>query len=111
MRGAVRAPFSSYNAKSSFGNVAVNANIVTATNPPFNFYDNRPALQKDGSFGTHQVVSRDPLRVKCTIRDGVKWSDGTPVDGAVLLLSWAANSGSLNAPGFDNERYTDPGTG
>ncbi len=111
VRVAVSQPFSSYNAKTSFGNVAANSSIVAATNSQFNFYDNRPALQKDESFGTYQVVSRDPFRVKYTIRDGVKWSDGTAVDGADLLLSWAANSGSLNTPGFENDSYTDADTG
>ncbi|CAN5493234.1 ABC transporter family substrate-binding protein [soil metagenome] len=111
VRVAVSQPFSSYNAKTSFGNVAANSSIVAATNSQFNFYDNRPALQKDESFGTYQVVSRDPFRVKYTIRDGVKWSDGTAVDGADLLLSWAANSGSLNTPGFDGYSYTDAETG
>ncbi|WP_354575747.1 ABC transporter family substrate-binding protein [Frigoribacterium sp. UYMn621] len=111
VRVAVSQAFSSYNAKTSFGNVAANAGIVTATNSQFNYYDNRPALQKDESFGTYQVVSKQPFRVKYTIRDGVKWSDGAAVDGADLLLSWAANSGALNTPGFDNESYTDPDTG
>ena len=47
VRVAVSQPFSSYNAKTSFGNVAANAGIVTATNSQFNYYDNHPALQKD----------------------------------------------------------------
>ncbi|QNE47546.1 ABC transporter family substrate-binding protein [Glaciihabitans sp. INWT7] len=111
VRVAVSQAFSSYNARTSFGNVAANASIVAATNSQFNYYDNRPALQKDESFGTYQVVSKQPFRVKYTIRDGVKWSDGQAVDGADLLLSWAANSGALNTPGFDNESYTDPDTG
>jgi peptide/nickel transport system substrate-binding protein len=111
VRVAVSQPFSSYNAKTSYGNVAANSSIVTATNSQFNYYDNRPALQKDESFGTYQVVSRDPFRVKYTVRDGVKWSDGTPVDGADLLLSWAANSGALNTPGFDSDLYADADTG
>jgi peptide/nickel transport system substrate-binding protein len=111
VRVAVSQPFFSYNAKTSFGNVAANTSIVAATNSQFNFYDNRPALQKDESFGTYQVVSRNPFRVRYTVRDGVKWSDGTAVDGADLLLSWAANSGALNTPHFDNTNYTDPDTG
>lgn len=70
VRVAASQPFSSYNTKTSFGNVSANASIVADTNSQFDFYDNRPALQKDESFGTYQVVSRDPFRVKYTIRDG-----------------------------------------
>ncbi|MCU1403082.1 MAG: uncharacterized protein JWM70_1406 [Microbacteriaceae bacterium] len=103
--------FFSYNPKTSYGNSTANSSIVSATNSQFNYYDNTPKLVRDDSFGSYQVVSRDPLRVKYTVRDGVKWSDGTPVDGADLLLAWAANSGNLNTRGFDASRYVDPQTG
>lgn len=46
-----------------------------------------------------------------TARDAVKWADGAAVDGADLLLSWAANSGALNTPGFDSANCTDPDSG
>jgi peptide/nickel transport system substrate-binding protein len=108
---AVNQPFFSYNPKTSYGNSAANSSIVSATNSQFNYYDNTPKLVKDDSFGSYQVVSRDPFRVKYTIRDGVKWSDGTPIDGADLLLAWAANSGNLNTSGFDASDYVDQQTG
>lgn len=104
-------PFYSYNNNTSFGNATANANIVYLTSGAFNYYDNGPTLLKDESFGTYELVSEDPLTVKYTVADDVQWSDGTPVDGADLLLAWAANSGVLNTPDFDPGEFTDPETG
>lgn len=101
----------SYNPKTSYGNSIANSSIVSATNSQFNYYDNTPKLVTDQSFGSYQVISRDPFTVKYTIRDGVSWSDGTPVDAADLLLAWAANSGSLNTKGFNPSKYVDQDTG
>ncbi|WP_349901739.1 ABC transporter family substrate-binding protein [Parafrigoribacterium humi] len=103
--------FYSYNPKTSYGNSAANSSIVAATNSQFNYYDDVPKLVTDASFGSYQVLSHDPFTVKYTIRSGVTWSDGTPVDAADLLLAWAANSGSLNTKGFDASTYVDQDTG
>lgn len=104
-------PFYSYNGLTSFGNATANNNITYATLGGFNYYDNTPALVEDTSFGTYEKLSDDPLVVKYTIADGVKWSDGTNVDAADLLLQWAALSGSQNTPDFDSSEFTDPDTG
>ena len=93
--------FYSYNADTSYGNAAANNNIIYLTKSRFNNYDNEPKLVKDESFGTYEKVSEDPLTIKYTINEGVKWSDGTPVDAADLLLAWAANSRALDTPDFD----------
>ena len=103
--------FFSYNAATAYGADPANSNIVYATNSGFNYYDNTPALVKDESFGTYTKLSDDPLVVQYTIADGVKWSDGTAVDAADLLLNWAALSGALNDPDFDKSEYVDPDTG
>lgn len=103
--------FYSYNSNTSFGNATANANIVYMTNSAFNYYDNEPKLLRDESFGTYELVSEDPLTVKYTLNDDTQWSDGTPVDAADMLLSWAANSGVLNTPDFDPSEFTDPDTG
>lgn len=108
---AANQSFFSYNPKTSYGNSVANSSIVSATNSQFNSYDDQPKLVKDPSFGSYRMLSRDPLTVKYTIRDGVDWSDGTPVDAADLLLAWAANSGALNTPGFDPAAYVDQETG
>ncbi|WP_241983411.1 ABC transporter family substrate-binding protein [Cryobacterium tagatosivorans] len=104
-------PFYSYNGSTSFGNATANANIIYMTNDWFNLYDNEPKLVKNTEFGSYEMVSDDPLTVKYTIKDGVKWSDGTAVDAADMLLNWAANSRSLDTPDFDPAEFTDPDTG
>ena len=49
--------------------------------------------------------------MRYTVADGATWSDGIPVDAADLLLAWAANSGSLNTPDFDDADFVDAATG
>src|SRR3990170_3158408 len=103
--------FYSYNGNTSYGsNPTANGAIIAATNSQFVSYDAVPELVADESFGTVDVVSEDPLTVEYTIADGVTWSDGVPVDAADLLLAWAANSGALNTPDFDDSQYLDPAT-
>jgi peptide/nickel transport system substrate-binding protein len=104
-------PFYSYNGNTSFGNATANNNITYATLGGFNYYDDTPALVKDTSFGSYELITEDPLVVKYTIADGVKWSDGTAVDAADLLLQWAALSRALDTPDFDASEFTDPDTG
>lgn len=104
-------PFYSFNGSTSFGNATANNNIVYATNSGFAYYNDVPELVQDESFGSYEKVSDDPLVIKYTIADGVKWSDGTDVDAADLLLNWAALSGSQNTPAFDPTDFTDPDTG
>ncbi len=104
-------PFYSYNSNTSFGNATANANIVYMTNAGFNYYNNEPALVRDESFGTYEVLSEDPLTVQYTINDQTQWSDGVPVDAADMLLAWVANTGRLNTPDFDPSEFTDPETG
>jgi len=104
-------PFYSYNGLTSFGNATANNNITYSTLSSFNYYDNTPALVKDTSFGSYEKISDDPLVVKYTIADGVKWSDGTAVDAADMLLQWVALSGAQNTKGFDASKYTNPDTG
>ena len=109
---ALDQPFTSYNPNTAYGSSGgANASIAAATNSSFNAYDETPKLVRDESFGSYLLVSADPLVVKYTIRDGVRWSDGTPVDAADMLLAWAANSTSLNDTEFAPAEFTDPETG
>ncbi|RLK49068.1 ABC transporter family substrate-binding protein [Microbacterium telephonicum] len=103
--------FYSMNGNTSFGNATANNNINYLVLDGFNYYDNTPALVKNTSFGSYEVLSEDPLEVKYTIADGVKWSDGTDIDAADLLLNWAALSRALDTPDFDPADFTDPETG
>jgi len=102
-------PFYSYNDATSNGNATANANIKYLMNTGFNYYNTDQELVKDESFGTYEKTSDDPLTIKYTINDDVNWSDGTPVDAADLLLTWAAGSGNLNTVGAD-EVERDPDT-
>jgi peptide/nickel transport system substrate-binding protein len=90
-------PFTSANGNTADGNTTYNNNINYMTSSGFNYYDNTPKLVKNSKFGTYTVVSKSPLTIKYTIADGVKWSDGAPVDAADLLLAWAANITKYNS--------------
>ncbi len=104
-------PFTSYNDRTTFGNTPENLGIVAATNANFTYYNDVPELVRDESFGHYEIVSQDPFAVKYTIAEGVTWSDGVAVDGADLLLAWAANSGHFTTPGFDPAKHVDSATG
>ena len=98
-------PFYSYNAESITGNATANSIITYMTLAGFNYYDEELNLVQDESFGTYEVVSEDPLEVKYTLADTAKWSDGTPVTPADLMLEWAAQGGQFNnvEPEYDDE--------
>ena len=99
--------FTSANPKTSYGNAATNVAVSAATSSQFAAYDNTPKLVEDPTFGSWHVVSQNPFVVKYTIAQGARWSDGTAVDAADLMLAWAANSGALNSKGFDAAKYVD----
>lgn len=89
-------PFFSYNDDTSNGNATANAVITYMTRETLNYYDEEQELLENESFGSIEKISDDPLTVEYTVADDAKWSDGTPVDAADLLLEWAAGSGKLN---------------
>ncbi|CAM3994002.1 ABC transporter family substrate-binding protein [Smaragdicoccus niigatensis] len=102
--------FYAYNANTTNGNNVVNANIQYLMNGSFNYYTADSKLAKDETFGTYRKVSDNPLVVKYTVNDATKWSDGTPVDAADLLLEWGAISGRLNTVAAD-QVHRDKATG
>ena len=69
---------------------------ATPRTPGFYYIDNKLNVVRNEKFGKMEKISDNPLTVKYTINDGVKWSDGTPVTAADLLLQWAAFSGYYN---------------
>ncbi|WP_322411897.1 ABC transporter family substrate-binding protein [Microbacterium invictum] len=103
--------FYSMNGNTSFGNATANNNINYLVLDGFNYYNNTPELVQNTSFGTYELVSEDPLTVTYTVNEGVNWSDGTPIDAADLMLTWAALSRALDTPDFDPNEFTDPETG
>lgn len=88
--------FTSSNATTLEGETPGNAAIASLTGVRFAEFDASGAIARHDGFGTVEVESEDPLRVTYTVRDGVRWSDGEPVDAADLLLAWAAHSGALD---------------
>jgi peptide/nickel transport system substrate-binding protein len=97
----------SMNGLTSTGYSTYNTNVSYMFQSTFNYYDNTPKLVKNTDFGTYTKISSNPLTIKYTIKDGVKWSDGTPVNASDMLLAWASsiskynkgavNFGSINA--------------
>ncbi|TKV29610.1 ABC transporter family substrate-binding protein [Arthrobacter sp. NamB2] len=88
--------FSSFNSNSSEGNSDINGRIAYATHSGFVYINNDLEVVENEDFGSMEVLSEDPLSVKYTVNEGVNWSDGEPVDGGDLLLSWAIGSGHFN---------------
>lgn len=97
--------FTSFNPFSAAGNTDINTKIGNITHSGFYYVDDTEKVVRNEKFGHYEKVSDNPLKVRYTVNEGVKWSDGAPIDAGDLLLSWAAGSGY-----FDN---ADPqrGTG
>jgi len=96
-------PFYAQNNLTSSGNATTNSNVIYMTNAVFNYYDGDLKLVKNEDFGTYKVTSEDPFTVEYTIKDGVTWSDGVPVDAADVFLYWATQQDSFDnvAPEYD----------
>jgi len=88
--------FNTFNPNTADGNTDINSKVSYATHSGFFYIDNKLNVVRNEKFGKMEKVSDDPLTVKYTINDGVKWSDGTPVTAADLVLQWAAFSGYYN---------------
>ena len=84
--------FSSFNPGTADNNVDINGRIGYATHSNFIYIDNKLNIVKNDKFGTYEKTSDDPLTVKYTIKEGVKWSDGAQVSAADMILSWASGS-------------------
>jgi len=95
-------PFTSLNATAQITGIEANRELAEAVLAGFTSVDSSGARVPDRSFGTITVLSRHPLAVRYTVADGVRWSDGAPVDAVDLLLAWAAGSGRF--PAFDVQR-------
>ncbi|MGV8883363.1 MAG: ABC transporter substrate-binding protein [Rhodoglobus sp.] len=103
--------FTSLNPLTESGSGSANTEVAYATNAGFTYYTDAPELAKDESFGSYRIITEDPLTVRYTVTDGVRWSDGTAVDAADLLLSWAAASDAFNDSDFDRSTIIDEQTG
>lgn len=78
-----------------------NGNVALLTNLGFNYYgmeNGAPKLLPNTNFGTYSKTSDSPLTVKLHVNQGVTWSDGTQVNTADILLSWASGLTKYNDP-------------
>ena len=98
--------FNTFNPNTADGNTDINSKISYATHSGFFYIDNKLNVVRNEKFGKMEKVSDNPLTVKYTINDGVKWSDGTPVTAADLVLQWAAFSGYYNDADADGKKGT-----
>ena len=95
--------FTSFNPFSADGNTDINSKIGAVTHSGFHFLDQTARVVRNDKFGSYEKISDQPLKVRYTVNEGVKWSDGEAIDAGDLLLAWAAGSGY-----FDDE---DPALG
>jgi peptide/nickel transport system substrate-binding protein len=102
--------FSSFNSDTAAGNVDVNGKVAYMTRGGFYHIDNELNVVRNEEFGTYEKVSDDPLVVKYTVKEGVTWSDGEPVDAGDLLLNWVAESGYANDAKSNEEGEVTSGT-
>ena len=100
----------SSNAQTVAGNTPADVDVAYLTNSSFVYYNAKPKLVRNTSFGSYRVVSNSPLTVTYTVNSGVTWSDGTAVDAADMLLAWASGRSRYNGTGV-NFHSVDAGGG
>ena len=98
----------SANAASVTGRTPGNLDVAAMTRAAFATVDADGEVREDPSFGTATIVADDPFTVRYDLADGIRWSDGVPVDAADLLLAWAASSNALSTPDLDVEALRGP---
>jgi len=70
-------------------NLVTNSDIGYLTGAGFWYYDNKPNLIRNTTFGTYKITKNvaNDFQVTYTVNKGLVWSDGTPITGVDLLLS------------------------
>ncbi len=86
--------FSSLNPSTPQTNSSINADISYLQGNGFNYYDNKPSLKKNTTFGSYKVVQNNSkgLKVAYTVANGRVWSDGVPITAVDLLMSHVLSS-------------------
>ena len=79
--------FTSLNPSHNEHNLVLNSNVAYMSGIGFNYYDDKPVLVENKTFGSYKVISKSPFKVKYTVNKGRVWSDGTPITGVDLLLT------------------------
>jgi peptide/nickel transport system substrate-binding protein len=96
----------SFNSSTPQGNLDTNGMIVYLTGTAgtsagaslggFFTLDDKFKVVHNDNIGTYEKVSDDPLTVKYTLKDDLKWSDGKPITADDLMVGWAIGSGYYN---------------
>ena len=84
--------FTSLNPSHNEHNLVLNSNVAYMSGIGFNYYDDKPVLVENKTFGSYKIVSKSPFKVKYTVSKGRVWSDGTPITGVDLLLTHVISS-------------------
>jgi len=79
--------FTSLNPSHNEHNLVLNSNFAYMSGIGFNYYDDKPVLVENKTFGSYKIISKSPFKVKYTVNKGRLWSDGTPITGVDLLLT------------------------
>ncbi|MBI5161350.1 MAG: ABC transporter family substrate-binding protein [Micrococcales bacterium] len=96
---AQNSAFTSMNTLTALNYATYNSNVsYMFQGVGFNYYNADKELVKNTKFGTYKKLSDDPLTVKYTINDGIKWTDGTPVSADDMILSWGSSISKYNNP-------------
>lgn len=92
--------YTGYNTSTATTYDAYSTPISALYQPAFVYYgtDGKVIINKD--FGNIEKISDSPLKVKYTINDNAKWSDGTPITVNDAIMAWGTqNSKMLGADG------------
>jgi peptide/nickel transport system substrate-binding protein len=73
-------------------NLVLNSNVSYMSSIGFNYYNDKPELVRNSTFGSYKILSRSPFKVKYTVNKGRVWSDGTPITGVDLLMTHIVSS-------------------
>lgn len=83
--------------------IAVNQEVANLVNPSFFFTDANGELVANTAFGSVEVLSEKPLKVRYSLTGQAKWSDGVAVTARDLMLSWLAARNPADV-GFNSVR-------
>lgn len=97
--------FNSLNSDNVTGDASLLANeeVSKLVNPSFFYTDASGKLVANESFGSVEVLSENPFKVRYSLTGTAKWSDGASVSARDLMLSWLAARNPLDA-GFNTVR-------
>jgi len=84
--------FTSLNSGTTEHNLVLNSNVGYLSGIGFNYYNDKPELIENKTFGSYKIISKSPFKVKYTVAKGRVWSDGTPITGVDLLLTHVVSS-------------------